>query len=243
MRKTIITIIFSFSILCLLNVKTFAVTPEFYESQDEAIANTIQKLESSSYRPGTYPIKIYYNQNGLALEETIYITVEGPFTFITGNNAIDATGVTISITDAKRYQIYDWIKATDAHAWRIDTLEELPIDGVDTSKLRFEVGTYEISFNALGISTSVPITLIESSALVNNTESGWYDQNLFLNSENEFELFDSFGFTILKIGVVIMLVIPIIFLFLQFFWSLRTMANLKKVMHKRTHHKSHNSNQ
>lgn len=189
------------------------------------------ELQKEDYRTGTYPVTIRYREDGKVIEKQIRVTIDGPYTVIENKIAIDANAVTVTMDLVKNLTDEQWMQLTDAHAWRTDTSEELMVYVADKQNLKNEAGTYSITFGTdQGVTTTVPVTVVAAATETgSNQQSGmnvWYEQNPtetglgFIGFWNDF-------LTVLRIGLLTMLILPILLLLWQFFWSSRIEYNLQ----------------
>ncbi|TLG77473.1 hypothetical protein [Culicoidibacter larvae] len=209
----------------------FGLTPTIYESPEEALQSEVFELQKEDYRTGTYPVTIRYREEGKIIEKQIRVTVDGPYTVIENKIAIDANAITLSEGVVKKMTDEDWIRLTDAHAWRTDTAEELMVYVADKQQVKDEAGKYLISFGTeQGVTTTVPVTVLAGTTVAPSNQQSkinvWYEQNPtdtglgFIGFWNDF-------LTVLRIGLLSMLVLPILLLLWQFFWSSRIEHHLQ----------------
>lgn len=120
-----------------------------------------QKVQATDLpsEPGTYPVTITYEENGLTLEKTVYVTVTGPNTQVDEANqvAFDIQSFELKDSEVSSLTKEKILSKTTARAWSTETGENLPINLIDYHEVLPQEGNYPIYFTAGKATTSIPV--------------------------------------------------------------------------------------
>ncbi|TLG77210.1 hypothetical protein [Culicoidibacter larvae] len=226
LRRSVAAVLMLLFLAGATSIPAFAIEPNVYDSKDEAAAAETKVLEESGSRPGTYPVTVSYHEDGKTISAVAYVTVEGKYTVIVEPIAIDAQAIHLRVDEVSVMTNEAWIERADAHAWNMQTLAELPIVSVDASLVKAVPGHYSVTFATVeGVSTTVPVLVSQVGASGENTLYGANNEAL----GSGFGWFESFGFTVLKVFILTMLLLPLVLLFFQFFLSSKLMKELEGI--------------
>ncbi|MBO0473940.1 hypothetical protein IGL98_003346 [Enterococcus sp. DIV0840] len=149
-KKLKLFVSFFFLFMSLISTATATAT-----TTDE---QSLKKLENVK-EPGSYPVKVYYEEEGKKLEKNVYMLVTGTYTTIGDNGiAIDASPLSVTIQDVLQFDQADWIRAGKAKAWNTKYGAIEQIVAVNTNRIQATVGSYSITYTTIGgVQTSVGV--------------------------------------------------------------------------------------
>lgn len=199
---------------------------------EQAYQEELQKLTDEA---GTYPIELFYDQNGTMMKKTVYATVKGEHTKIEGNVGIDAQSFNVGLDQIGKLQQKDWVQLAKAKAWQTTDGTTISIVNVDDTKVTQKVGAYPITFYTVNqVATTVTVNVMATEKMQTivdfekNEKTGWSEwmtdegQLQWANYENIFNV-------VVKVGLVFLLFIPIFILLFQYFLASRLVEQVIKM--------------
>lgn len=232
MRKIATAILCSFGLL-LASAMPVAASMMIPQSEQEAIADELRQLYAEGKEAGTYAVTIQYQDGDLLLEKVVYMTIKAKNTVVTGSIAIDAKDVSITGDQLQKLTNEDWVRLTEARAWRTDTLETVAISKVDASQVKPQAGTYPLVITAeQGPSTTVQVSVTSNAININqayqqNMGASWYETK-YPNNPFSFMDYEAWFSIVVHAVLIIMFLLPLLLLLIHY---LITSKVVKQVMY------------
>ncbi|TLG72759.1 hypothetical protein [Culicoidibacter larvae] len=233
MRKIVAIILCSIGLLLATVMPVAAVSMVIPQSEQEAIAEELRQLYAEGKEAGTYAVTIQYQDGDLLLEKVVYMTIKAKNTIVSGSIAIDAKDVSISGDALQNMTDEEWVRLTEARAWRTDTLDTVSINNVDASQVRPQVGTYPLTVSALdGPSTTVQVSVTSNVININqayqqNMGASWYETK-YPNNPFTFMDYETWFSIVVHVILIIMFLLPLLLLLIHY---LITSKVVKQVMY------------
>lgn len=188
----------------------------------------ITQAEDLPSEPGTYPVTVTYEENGLTLERTIYVTVTGPNTLVVEENqvAFDIQAFELKDSEVSLLTKEKILAKTKARAWSTETGESLAIQRINYREILPQEGTYPVYFTAGDATIAVEATVTidwESAALNSYKNTFTFDKVFWL-----FRL-------ILTIFLILLLLAPLLLIVLGSRGVLQAIHQLVNIFTKKYH--------
>ncbi|TLG72680.1 hypothetical protein [Culicoidibacter larvae] len=224
-------------LLLLLAAPRVSAYEPVYGSESEAIQAETERLVENRYKPGSYPVTISYRVNGAVMTRDVMVTVKSDAAVVVGNIVIDAHSFMVTVAEAASFTDADWIERAQAYAWQTDTGAEIPIAIVDHGQVKTEPGEYWVMFGANeSITIQVKATVVMASTSEDNKISSvndvWFETYYDNPGSQEFLGSEAIFFDILKVSAIFMLLIPLLFLIIQYLWTSKAMRAVLDFMDK-----------
>lgn len=204
-----------------------------FTSEKEALTAELKLLKEAKVGPGTYPLKLTFEENGRVIEKQTNVTIKGENTIVKADEAIDANNITVSIDQVKKLTNVDWVEQAKAKAWRTDTLQEIPITYVDSAKIKPAIGTYELCFATDIVETRVTVTVVKGVVSIDENTIPFFEEATKVDIQSKWTTFEVALYSILKISFVFMLLLPLFLLFFQYVIILRAVKKIVQMVIKK----------
>lgn len=208
-----------------------------YDSESEAIQAETERLVENRYKPGSYPVTISYRVNGAVMTRDVMVTVKSDAAIVVGNIVIDAQSFTVTAAEVASFTNAQWIERAQAYAWQTDTGMEIPIAIVDHGQVKAEPGEYWVLFGAnesitIQVKATVVVAAVSDNNKISSVNDVWFETYYDNPGSQEFPGSEAIFFDILKVSTIFMLLIPLLFLIIQYLWTSKAMQAVLDFMDK-----------
>lgn len=192
----------------------------------ETTVYTEEELKSVE-KAGTYPVKVYVEEDGKQVEQIIYVTVTLPGTEVQGEEAINGDNFSVDVSEMKGLSAQELIERGKAYAWRTSDGAVVPIQKVEVTNDHISEGYYDVSYQTeKGTTKSVRATIGE----------GAFSQNFYITKGAENAWGNSY-FIIFSFLIILLLICPVVLSVIAYILTQRQLKKVSDVILPKSHKK------
>jgi|GEM_PF-5238805 len=232
--KKIIKFVGILFVCCLFSCQTIpflAIT----QSEQEAMLEKLEELYAEGKPAGTYEVTIEYEEDGKRLQKTITLTITQDSTVVKEGIAIHADPFSLDLNELKTMTHEMWIERANAHAWRTNNLEKLPIINVDTSAIQNKIGEYSLRFSTIeDVSTTVIVQVTKPQSTENTIANIIKYETYYTDDEGNMSFSSTLFWWLFEGVLTIILLLPLLILLGQFSVVNKIFSQVIDLLHPNT---------